>query len=311
MMHGLLHIKGRFTSEDARSYQYNHVRMQKKIERYFIPKIAIAIMNQYKSFIDAIRTHGYAYAKANIFLIVKFDGIAKVIKELYKRSAFINANQVIRNINHAKKSLSAKKIGSGRGGAAFGISLEDLAPVIDSYFEIYLLNKSALPITGTTRKYIVTHLVNEVDGGKDLQQAIADFEEIAVTGLLIKSRKRAEKIATTESTRALSFGGLIGAYMSGVDVDKVWVTCHDDAVRGESYRVKFPHTELDLNRASLFGSFYNNEAIRMPGDPNASPGNIMGCRCSLFFEKKSDREREDRDMVNFLIDMRLNEILNK
>lgn len=309
MMHGLVHTKGRFTADDARAYQANYTRMQKKIEKYFIPKIANAIKNQFKSFIDAINAHGYAYAKANIFVIVRFDGIAKVIKELYRKSGFINANQVLKNIHHAKKSLNIKRINSGRGGAAFGISLEDLAPVIDDYFEIYLLNKSALPITGTTRKYIVTHLVNEVDGGKDLQQAIADFEELAITGLSNKSVKRAKNIARTESTRALSFGGLIGAYMSGVDVDKVWVTCDDERVRPTPDYPKYNHRALDMNRASLFGKFYSVEPIFMPGDVNASLGNIAECRCSLFFEKKSD-ETEERDITNFLIDMRLNEILS-
>lgn len=312
--------KGGLSRDQANDFIYTHRRIQGKIEKYFMPKIIKAIVDQYTSFIDAIKSHGYAYAKSNIVAIVGFAGIAKVIKELYRKAAFIQANNVLRYINRrSKKGFDFKRIGVVTTGGAkptFGISLEDLAPVIDSYFDIHLLNESALPITRTTRQYIIKHLVSEVDAGKDLNQALEDFTSLAITEGREYAPIRAKKIALTETTKALSFGGLIGAYMTGLDVDKTWVTCDDERVRDPNhpmYRnipVPYPHTKLDLQEAELLGSFYNGENIRFPGDPSASFENTIMCRCALYYKKKSDREREDRDMVNFLIDMRLNEILN-
>lgn len=317
-MHELIYKAG-LTRSQADDFMYTHRRLQAKVEKYFIPKITKAIKDQLISFVNAVKSHGYGYAKTNIFTIVRFDGIAQIIKQLYRKAGFIQANNVIGYINRrGRKSFDFKRISSGRGGAEFGISLEDLAPVIDSYFEIYLLNKSALPITRTTRKYIIQHLVSEVDSGKDLQQALDDFTNLAITEGREYAPKRARMIALTEGTRALSFGGMIGAYMTGVDVDKVWVTCDDERVRDPNhpmYRhggwpVPFPHTNLDLQESELLGSFYNGENIKFPGDPDASIENTANCRCALYYKKKSD-ESEQRDITNFLIDMGIANVLNR
>lgn len=311
MEFNLTHNREVKTSEGARYFWHKHNRRQLKIEKHFIPKISNAIKDQYRSFLNAIEKRGYEYAKANLFLIIKFQPIAEIIKELYLKSAFIESNYVLNYLRRKKKNASGKieyKLFSFETkkippAPILGLGFEELAPVIDQYFEIYLLNKSALPITKTTRDFIRDHLINEVDRGVPLNLAIENFETLALTGGGYKSLPRAVMIARTESTRALSFGGLIGAYMSEVDVDKVWVTSDDERVRGlPNYSARYSHVDLDLNEAPLMEGFYNGERIRFPGDPEASVKNTVRCRCTMFFKEKPEPEDiEERDLDNFLL----------
>lgn len=307
MEFNLTHSREVKTSEGARYFWFKHSRRQIKIEKYFIPKISNAIKDQYRSFLDAIKDRGYEYAKANLFLIIKFQPIAEIIKELYLKSAFIESNYVLNYLRKKKKNASGNieyKFETKRIAPRFGLGFEELAPVIDQYFQIYLLNKSALPITRTTRNFIRDHLINEVDRGVPLNTAITNFDTLALTGWGYKSLPRAVKIARTESTRALSFGGLIGAYMTGIDVDKVWVTSDDERVRGlPNYPAKYSHISLDLNVSPMMDAFYNGERIKFPGDPEASIENTGNCRCAMFFkEKPVPEDIEERFLGNFLID---------
>ena len=98
----------------------------------------------------------------------------------------------------------------------------------------------------------------------------------------------------------MSFGSLLGAYKSGVDVDKMWITCADEKVR----RSPYSHEILDRQRAGLFKPFNNGEQIKYPGDPDASKANTINCRCcQMFVEKPRARPRvTNRRLTNFLID---------
>lgn len=294
--------KGRIrNSEGARGFYHMHSRRQSKIEKSFVPKVANAIRSQFKSFINAVNAYGYAYAKSRIDEILRIEPIAVVLKDLYHRSAYIESNYVLNYLNRQKShdiDFEVKRVGS----SGFGISLDSLAPIIDRYFDIYLLNKSAIPITNTTRKIITNHLIKEVDAGKDLETALKDFTHLAITGGKSKAIIRAVNIVKGESTRSMSFGGMIGAYMSGVDLEKVWVTSADEQVR-DTPKNDFSHRDLDLNRAEMMGSFFNGEKIDFPGDPKASPGNTSGCRCAMYFRRKArPKPTVARQLINFLSD---------
>lgn len=304
--------------KEARAVFAKHFRTQRRIENFFIPKIQHVIAEQFQDFIKAIYSHGFHYAKTHIVSIVKVEPVIKVIKELYHKSAVIQANIVL---TYLKRPAKRKSFDFKRAtlppvpNASFSLSLNDLAPLIDQYFEIHLLNESALPITATTRRMIIRYLVSQVDGGKPLDQAIADFTSLAIDQAPRrepKSLKRARGIATTETTRALSFGGLIGAYMSEVDVDKVWVTCDDEKVRGEpNYKAPYPHVDLDLSVSGLFDAFYNGEMIKFPGDPDASIANTANCRCAMYFrEKFHPDEIGDRSLDSFLNDFDADKYIN-
>lgn len=285
------------------NYHFRHYRRQVAIEAHFSPKISMQIKDQITSFLSALDKHGHEYALKYIDFIVRPDGIASVVKDLYHKSAFIEGNYTLAQIaGNGRKSFSVKR---ANNPSPLGLSFDDLAPVIDQYFKLRLLNDSAIPITDYTKDLITSHLVGEINSGKGLNQAINDFKDLAIswTGRGGLADSRARTIAITESTRSMNFGGMIGAYVSGVDVDKTWVTSHDERVRGYRRPVKYPHTILDRSKSALLGSFYNGEPIRFPGDPDANLANIIQCRCALYYEEKPNPENvAGRVLANFLVD---------
>lgn len=275
---------------------------QLAIEKKFVGAIYNELRAQNQAFLTSINKNGYNYSKANINRIVKPDGIIKILKRLYRECAWRESRFVFSSL--IKRSRSGKKsldlIFKRTPDASFGVGFDQIADVVDEYFRIYQFNKSGVPITNTTKKYIGNHLIDEVDRGVPLDEAIRNFRTLALDGRHNASRSRAKLIIQTESLRAMSFGQMIGAYQSGVDVDRVWVTCNDERVR----KAPFSHRTLDRQVASLFGSFYNGEQIKFPGDPEASKLNTLGCRCTQFFkEKEKPKPRiRTRNIANFLTD---------
>lgn len=289
---------------------------QRAIEKKFIGSVYQAVRGQYVGFINAVRSKGYEYAKDHRYELVKADGIVKALKKMYRYAAYVEGNYVgsslikkyvqgkswIEEMEYKSGTWEVKRVRSS--DASFGIGLDEIADVVDQYFRIYQLNISGLPITRTTVKEIEDYLIRDVESGMPLDEALKNFRALALHSgdhpERVRSRQRARLIVQTEATRAMSFGGLIGAYKSGVDCDKEWVTCADERVRTSPYS----HRTLDRVSTSLFGSFYNGEQIRFPGDPEASVANSINCRCTNFYkEKKRAQPRiTGRSLSQFLID---------
>lgn len=282
---------------------------QKGIEKRFAPQMNTEIRKQFNSFLYSIKVNGYQYSKARIDSIIKFDGVARVLKQLYKVSGYVESNYVYSSLIRDKR-MEIKRLG---GPATFGVGFDELGSLVDEYFRIYQLSKSAIPISETTKKYIRNHLINKVDFGTPLDQAIRQFRELALTSGehpdRVISRSRAKNIILTESTRAMNFGGLIGAHMTGIDLDKVWVTCHDERVRQQPVS-RFSHRVLDRQYTDMMGAFNNGENIKFPGDPEASEDNTINCRCTMFFkEKERAKPRvKNRSITSFLTDFFLGTI---
>lgn len=302
------------------TYYSQYRSRQKAIEKQFVGSVYREVRKQYISFLDAAKSDGISYARNNIDKIVSPNGIANVLKRLYHRAAYVEANYQLSSLikRYGRKSADAEmEVKRNSPLGSFGVGFDDLAQTVDDYFKIYMLNKSAIPITETSKRYIRDHLIAEVDGGVGYEDAVKNFRELALTGTATQSatsKARAAMIIQTESQRALSFGGLIGAYMSGVDVDKEWVTSDDERVRGANpkYYARYPHTRLDRQVTTLFGAFQNGESIKFPGDPDASAANTVNCRCSVFYKQKPRPKPRDtaRRLANFITDFSLGFILN-
>lgn len=276
---------------------------QLAIEKKYVGRVFKDITSGYKSVIAFLREHGSIATRNNIDRLITPEAIVKTLKGLYRTAAHVEGNYVLSSL--IKKGFREKRRGSD---ASFAIGFDEIAPVVDEYFRLYQLSKSGIPITQTSKRYIIRHLLDEIDRGVDQETAISNFRELALDSgphpENIISRARAVRIIQTESVRAMSFGGLIGAYKSGIDLDRVWVTCDDEKVRGARRPVKFPHTRLDMQITTLFGAWYNGEKIKFPGDPGASLENTAGCRCTQFFKEKEKPQPRipRRSLANFLTD---------
>src|SRR6476619_364802 len=99
-----LTYKGRVANSDsARHFYALHRAKQNKIIKHFAPKIFNVIKSQYYAVIREIRERGHRHARVIIDDLIRVDPMAKVLKDLYLRSAYIESNYVL-NYLRPKKS---------------------------------------------------------------------------------------------------------------------------------------------------------------------------------------------------------------
>jgi hypothetical protein len=282
-------------------------RRRKAIVRRYTPKFFNILKRQYLSFIKAVNAYGLPYARANMDNIINPGEMVVFLKKYYRMCAYIESNATLKNV---RSGFKIKRVGS----ANLSIGFDDLAPVIDDYFELYKWNKSGFPISETTKKDITRYLLDKVDGGMSLKEALQDFKKIAIDSPAALSYRRAVKIANTESVRGMNFGSMIGAYMSGVDLEKIWVTMHDERVRPTAdFPGPYSHRDLEGRVSDLMKPYYNGERINYPGDPEASPANIINCRCCLIYREKKKPKPIDyaRSLLNFMTDFFIGFVLGQ
>ena len=121
---------------------------------------------------------------------------------------------------------------------------------------------------GYSKSETISNIVDRID----------EIYEFAVEG-------RAERIARTEIISASNAGRLAGMKAAGAEF-KEWLATRDDKTR-ESHRI------LDNERVGINEKFLSpvtGETLDAPGDPSASAGEIVNCRCTLVYaaEGKED-----------------------
>lgn len=103
------------------------------------------------------------------------------------------------------------------------------------------------------------------------------------------------RIVRTEVTAAAGYASDVASSQTGIVMEKVWVSATDPRTR----RVpddSFDHLEMNNVRVPDGQPFQvpNNmggfELMRFPGDPNASAGNVINCRCSMIKVAKRDSD---------------------
>ena len=111
---------------------------------------------------------------------------------------------------------------------------------------------------------------------------------------LIKSRNfyrwQALRIARTETTAASNYAATVSSSVSGVLMDKVWVSALDARTRQEP-ESRFDHYHMNQVRVPLEEAFnVSGEKLMFPGDPKGSAGNVVNCRCSVAQVVRRDKD---------------------
>jgi SPP1 gp7 family putative phage head morphogenesis protein len=95
---------------------------------------------------------------------------------------------------------------------------------------------------------------------------------------------RAKTIARTEMGIIQSEARFNLMTEAGVEFIE-WVSARDEKVRDS----EFSHVELDGQVVKLGEPFNNGEDIERPGDPSASAGNVINCRC-IFVMSQGEKK---------------------
>lgn len=94
---------------------------------------------------------------------------------------------------------------------------------------------------------------------------------------------RAMMISRTETATAENFGNLTTAKGEGMQ-KKVWLASKDSRTRGSDAHDEFDHIHADGETVGIDEPFMaTGEPLQYPGDPEGSAGNVINCRCALYY----------------------------
>ena len=97
--------------------------------------------------------------------------------------------------------------------------------------------------------------------------------------------KRAIRIARTEVIRASNSGAMTGANMTGLSLNKEWISTKDERTRGATD--EFDHINADGEVVDKDAKFIKTgEPLDYPAHWEASAGNSINCRCAHGYSRK-------------------------
>lgn len=189
-----------------------------------------------------------------------------------------------------------KRVGEGINRDTKEFTWDDFKTWFNTNLPMWLLTGGMIANMISIRKTFYLYLISIVDGG--IQGGMSFEQAVLHLQKMIQSRRFYEsqinRIATTEAVGAANFGAQMAAGRAGVLTEKVWISAQDNRTR-RIPRDSFDHLEMHqkkVGQEDLFsvrrrgGGFEN---IRFPGDPKASLGNRINCRCTMGFLPVRDR----------------------
>jgi F like protein len=251
-----------------REYSTKFAAQSQRIERKFMGSIFDALEWQVNQALPIIKARGPEMAKGQIDMQVFNEKIEPVLTDLHVVAGLFFANKGLMEINKAVR-LRTK-------AASFGFN-EEWAEDIIAYFRLHLLDKAVIPVSQTTRDQILSVLEQGQREGWGYERIAAELQD---PELLLW---RARMIVRTETLKASDIGRKLAADKSEYETGKEWIAANDHRTRHSHRAVDGEIVAQDAKFAvSIYvkGLPVGVDMMTGPGDPTASPGNVINCRCT-------------------------------
>lgn len=266
--------------KQRRQYSAAHIALEQRLENQFVAPVRKLISRQISSFLYSFKRDPRG-AIAALRQQIYEPGFITVLTKLYKRAVIDFAIAYYRHaIMEAAKPVKKES-------AAFGFSEEWNYAIID-FLSHHLLERAVLPISATTKKMIMEALDEGQQNGWSIEriyQAIKDIDELSAI--------RARRIIRTELAIATNFAQNLADEALDFETLSEWITAHD-------HRVRSSHRLMDgkiVDTGQLFTvpifkgkKQIGTEQMTGPGDPTASAGNVINCRCTRAPVPKRDAD---------------------
>lgn len=246
--------------------------VQEKYQR----KIKRVLLNSIEKVSEMLNMYGYDYVYRTLSMEALNPELTNIFIQLYKETSVKWANMVYRFLKiEAKKS----------GVPGFNEVWAREASAFLSQYGIPLIST----ITGNMREELLKLIDEAIQEGFNEQLTLTQIIERIQLRIreygIDKSDYWAERIARTETVRGANYGAMQGARSHSFKVNKVWIAADDNRTRpAPGKEAEFSHRQLDNQVKPLEEPFNNGENIMQPGDPKASAGNTINCRCAIGFE---------------------------
>ena len=200
--------------------------------------------------------------KAYLETHISKEKILQSYLKVYKEVGEVHGKRVGKQIN---KQINKKNF-----------SVDGFLTEFQKTLTAWLVKNGGERIVSVRRSYadFLTEIVTKgIEENKSMSVIASDMKK------RIKSRNfyrwQALRIARTETTAASNYAATVSSAVSGVYMDKVWISALDNRTREPHYlmnRVKVP-----LDEPFSVGG----ESLMFAGDPKGSAGNVINCRCSI------------------------------
>ncbi len=247
-------------------YIQKHIRRVKLFEREFTRRMYSEIRKPMMEVAEVLQSNGIEAARNRAEKIMIVEGIGKSIQNIYVTVGVWAAKKVVAQVN---KDIKDQKAGFGYN--------ERWVQDILNYFKYFLLSKAVLPISETTKKDILEILIKGQTEGWGIDKMVFELEGKDMP------LSRARTIVRTEIAKARFFGHELGKQDLGFKTVDKWISAHDA-------RTRHSHREVDGQVIEEGGRFrvarYKSKLLVGydmmigPGDPDASPENVINCRCT-------------------------------
>lgn len=251
-----------------REYSAKFATQSERIERKFMGSIFDALEWQVNQALPIIKARGPEMAKGQIDMQVFNEKIEPILTDLHVVAGLEFANKGLTEINKAAR-LRTK-------AASFGFN-DEWANDIIAYFKLHLLDKAVIPVSQTTRDQILSVLEQGQREGWGYERIAAELQD---PELLLW---RARMIVRTETLKASDIGRKLAADKSEYETGKEWIAANDHRTRHSHRAVDGEIVAQDAKFAvSIYvkGLPVGVDMMTGPGDPTASPGNVINCRCT-------------------------------
>jgi uncharacterized protein with gpF-like domain len=227
--------------------------------------------------IAIVKDHGIQSAISNLDMNIPMDKLGATIKNIY-----IDAGSVF----GGKSYQVVKKQGEQKSLMPIGYN-EQLINDIIQYYNLYILSKAVVPISETTKEYVLQRLIEAQQNGDSIQDVVDSLENTDIT------RARARLIARTETNKSANWAAVWGAKKTGYQTNKIWISARDNRTR-RIPRNEFDHLQMNGQTVDMNEPFKvpnrsgGYQDMMQPGDPNGSAADVCRCRCTVGFKVLRD-----------------------
>lgn len=154
---------------------------------------------------------------------------------------------------------------------------------------LFLSNEGGVKIT-SVRDTLVADVIKSIKDSLGENATVIDVQN-AIYKIVSRSQTyykwQSLRIARTETTSASNFSAIKTAEASDLLMQKEWISVQDNRTRITPFdHLDMNHVKQDLEKPFFVGG----QEIQYPGDPKASPGNTINCRCTVAFIPKRDSD---------------------
>ena len=257
-------------------YRKQWLRWHKGYEKYAVVKFQRMFKELANNIpFNALNEDDY---KSIIDNSIKVNDFYKLYQEVYKHVGLIHGERTGKQINAQIDAIESKSF-----------SLNDFITAFEKELLKFLLDRGGSRIVSVRYhyiKFIQEIIARGINDGKAIREITNDIQK------LVKSRNwyrwQALRIARTETTAAANFAAVTSSRVSGVVMEKEWISSLDARTRRppDSH---FDHYDMNGVKVPLDTNFdVSGENLLFPGDPKGSAGNVINCRCTVAQIPKRD-----------------------